>query len=184
MVANSSTSRQVSLSCCNDSPRSRASALSKPRCVPMVARIVPNMCPPFDAHTSIERLGRMPARSSRPVAGQPCPICSSISGEIDALQPASAIIASSSSASALQWTKVIVGPSIPRSASAAIGRPRPHSPSPAWQLMRMPSSSASRQSCSVTSSVANWFPRGARQSVTSWSSDEKYWSRRRRTSSS
>ena len=77
--------------------------------MPIVARIVPNMCPPFEEHTSIDRLGRMPTSSSRPVAGQPCPICSSISGEHDALQPQSAIIFSSSSASELQCTKVMVG---------------------------------------------------------------------------
>jgi len=46
----------------------------------------------------------MPASSSRPVAGQPCPICSSMSGEIEAVQPAAAIIFSSSSASELQCT--------------------------------------------------------------------------------
>ena len=66
---------------------SRASSLSKPRWVPMVARIVPNRWPPFDEQTSIDRLGRMPCSSRRPVAGQPWPICSSMSGEIEALTP-------------------------------------------------------------------------------------------------
>ena len=123
--------------------------MSNPRSVPIVARIVPNMWPPFEQQTSIERLGRMPASRSRPVAGQPWPICSSMSGEIEAVQPASAIIRSSSSASVLQCTNVIVGPSSPCSASCAIGRLLPHSPSPKWQLMRMPSSSASAQSSAV-----------------------------------
>ena len=68
-------------------------------------------------------------------------------------------------------------------ASCAIGRLRPHSPSPAWQLMRMPSSSASRQSACVTSIVANWLPRGARHSVTRASSELSRPSRTRRTSS-
>ena len=59
----------------------------------------------------MEKLGLMPAFIRRPVAGQPWPICNSISGETDAVTPASAIIFSSSSANELQCTKVMVGPS-------------------------------------------------------------------------
>ena len=89
IVANSSTSRQVSSISVDRRPCPRR---APPRCrsraaVPIVARIVPNRWPPFEQHTSIERLGRMPASSRRPVAGQPWPICSSMSGEIEALTP-------------------------------------------------------------------------------------------------
>ena len=37
--------------------------------MPMAVRIVPNMSPPFELHTSIEKVGRIPALSRRPVAG-------------------------------------------------------------------------------------------------------------------
>jgi hypothetical protein len=78
--------------------------LPSPRWVASVAFIVSNMWPELAVQTSIERLGRMPWASRRPVAGQPWPICSSMSGETDAVPPESAIIWSSSSASVLQCT--------------------------------------------------------------------------------
>jgi hypothetical protein len=78
--------------------------MSKPRWVPIRERIAPNMWPPFEEQTSIEIVGRIPAFSRRPVAGQPWPICSSMSGEQEAVPPDSATIASSSSPTALQWT--------------------------------------------------------------------------------
>src|ERR1700712_3368313 len=62
IVANSSTSRHVSLSSLSPPP---ASAWSKPRCVPIVARIVPKRWPPFEQQTSIERLGRTPPARRR-----------------------------------------------------------------------------------------------------------------------
>ena len=72
--------------------------------MPIAVRIVPNMSPPLDEQTSIENVGRMPCASSRPVAGQPWPICISTSGATDAVPPDSAIRSSSSSPSVLQWT--------------------------------------------------------------------------------
>ena len=70
--------------------------------MPIAVRIVPYMSPPLELHTSIEKVGRMPALSSRPVAGKPCPICISTSGETEVVPPESAIIFSSSSPSVQQ----------------------------------------------------------------------------------
>ena len=81
--------------------------------------------------------------------------------------PASAIIASSSSASELQCTKVIVGPSRPllgelrdRPVAAPLAVADVAADADAELVAPAPSRAA------VTSIVANWLPRGARHSVT------------------
>ena len=72
--------------------------------MPSAVRMSENMLPPVEVQTSIDRLGRMPTSSSRPVAGIPWPICISTSAATDAVPPESAISFSSSSATVLQWT--------------------------------------------------------------------------------
>ena len=102
IVANDSTSRDVR----ETAGRSLApgSWLSRARWQATVTRMVPHRCPPLDTQVSMERLGLIQARSSRPVAGHPCPICISMSGAMDTVPPDPAIRVSSSSASVLQCT--------------------------------------------------------------------------------
>jgi hypothetical protein len=103
-VAKARTSRQLIRSESRTAPRAVASAWSSARWTPIVVRIAPNMCPPLEEHTSIDRLGRTPASSRRPVAGQPWPICISTSAATDTVPPVAAINAISSSAIVLQCT--------------------------------------------------------------------------------
>ena len=152
------------------SPRSRARSLSKPRSVPIVARIVPNRCPPFEQHTSIERLGRMPA-SEQPPGRRPAVAHLQLDvGRERRAAPASAIIASSSSASELQCTNVIVG------AEQAVPCERGDRPVlPPLAVAHVAADAdaqlvGQRPVALVTSIVANWLPRGARHSVTRASS--------------
>lgn len=53
---------------------------------------------------SMERLGRTPTASSFMVAGKPWPICSSTSGDSEAVPPLSPMRRKSRSESVLQWT--------------------------------------------------------------------------------
>ena len=132
--------------------------------------MAPNMSPAIEVTMSIERLGRTPTASSFIVARKPWPICSSTSGDIDAVPPLSPMRRKSSLG---ERVAVDIGDVVAEQAAARQLHDRlvvPQRPSPTWTVRRRPRARARRKSSSVMSRVVNCGPRAAKAMVRSWSS--------------